>query len=460
MLAKSWGEMGNDRIRYLVFSKGRWRWQPTNAMREHGFKTIKLSKGGPSFDANGYPAASIADKNRAVGLNADWDAARLGLPVQRPADALTKYPSGSVGDGYQRAMALRKAARVAAGKVWTVEQEKRDDWPRAWRWLEPEFGDCDPRTIEPEHFLSINERTGEARGLAAKVEREVSITERHRTVKVWRSLWKRMAAMKYCDATADPSKAFANKAPDPRQAIWARREVLKLVQVAWRNGFYGLAACMAVAWDSMFSPVDARTLTPAQCGGDIDGLIFSIGRAKTGKAAAGTLTQWSQAILLAYLQNFGADIIETSPLFRTRGGKPIGRKGETGKWGGDHGGGAHILPAPYTKNSLVNDFDKVRTLAFGLDEARQLSDMRRSGAVEGDTGGSTVEDQSNKMANTVKNNARLRKTYNPVNVPSVRRFDEARAKGAKILEQKPDKSISAPALEILLQKRKPAKSLK
>ena len=68
MLAKSWGEMGNDRIRYLVFSKGRWRWQPTNAMREHGFKTIKLSKGGPSFDANGYPAASIPDKNRAVGL--------------------------------------------------------------------------------------------------------------------------------------------------------------------------------------------------------------------------------------------------------------------------------------------------------------------------------------------------------------------------------------------------------
>jgi hypothetical protein len=54
MLAKSWGEMGNDRIRYLVFSKRRWRWQPTNAMREHCFKTIKLSKGGPDYDANGY----------------------------------------------------------------------------------------------------------------------------------------------------------------------------------------------------------------------------------------------------------------------------------------------------------------------------------------------------------------------------------------------------------------------
>jgi hypothetical protein len=89
--------MGNDRIRYLVFSKGRWRWQPTNAMREHGFKTIKLSKGGPAFDRNGYPAASIVDKNRAVALNADWDAARLGLPVQKAAGASAKYPPGKCG---------------------------------------------------------------------------------------------------------------------------------------------------------------------------------------------------------------------------------------------------------------------------------------------------------------------------------------------------------------------------
>jgi hypothetical protein len=449
MLGKSWGEMGNDRIRYLVFSKGRWRWQPTAAIREHGFKTIKLSKGGPAFDANGYPAASIADKSRAVALNAEWDAARLGLPVEKHAGASVKYPTGSVGDGYQRAMALRKAARVAGGKAWTVEQEKRDDWPRAWRWLEPEFGDCDPRTIEPEHFLSIDRRTGEAKGLAVRIEREVSITERHRVIKVWRSLWKRMSAMKYCDAAADPAKAFMNGAPEPRQAIWARREVLKLAQVAWRNDFRGLAACMAVAWDSMFSPVDARTLTPGQCKGDIGGLFFSIGRAKTGKAAAGTLTPWSQAILLEYVRTFGADILADAPIFRTRG-----RMRQPGK------GGKLWAPRPYTKNSLVNDFDIVRKLAFGKAETRKLSDMRRSGAVEGDTGGSTVEDQSNKMANTVNRNARLRKTYTPVNVPSIRRFDEARAIGAKILEQKPDESISGPVLEILLQKRNSAKPLK
>ena len=49
--------------------------------------------------------------------------------------------------------------------------------------------------------------------------------------------------------------------------------------------------------------------------------------------------------------------------------------------------------------------------------------------------------KSNKLANTVDTNKRLRQTYSPVNTASVRRFDEARVKGAKLLEQKEEKSI-------------------
>jgi hypothetical protein len=113
----------------------------------------------------------------------------------------------------------------------------------------------------------------------------------------------------------------------------------------------------------------------------------------------------------------------------------VSRDGATGRWGDDHGGGRHVSPRPYSKSSLNQDFATVRELAFGKDEKRQLQDMRRSGAVEGDAGGGSVEDQSNKMANTVDRNKRLRQTYNPVNVASARRFDEARAKGAKKLEQ-------------------------
>ena len=68
----------------------------------------------------------------------------------------------------------------------------------------------------------------------------MSITERHMVIKVWRALWKKMAAMKYCDLAADPSKSFANTPPRPRDQIWLRREVLSLVRIAWRNEYYAL----------------------------------------------------------------------------------------------------------------------------------------------------------------------------------------------------------------------------
>jgi hypothetical protein len=365
----------------------------------------------------------------------------------------------SVSDGYQRAMALRKAQRVASGIIWSKEQEKRDSWPRAWKWLE-RFGDCDPRTIEPEHFLRIDAVTGKPKGLVAEIEAKVSVTERHMVIKVWRALWKKMAGMKYCDLGADPSKTFTNTPPKPRDQVWYRREVRKLVQVAWRHEFYGLASLMAVAWDSQLSPIDNRSLSLSQARSDDAGIYFAVDRAKTGKAAVATLSPWSQAILVAYLNAFGADLLDTTPLFWTRGGRPVSRDGATGQWGGDHGGGRHIPARPYTKSSLNQDFRKVRELAFGKDEKRQLQDMRRSGAVEGDAGGGSVEDQANKMANTVDSNKQLRKTYNPVNRASVQRFDEARAKGAKILEQRAAKSVTAPPLVTLLEQRRNAKCLK
>jgi hypothetical protein len=74
--------------------------------------------------------------------------------------------------------------------------------------------------------------------------------------------------------------------------------------------------------------------------------------------------------------------------------------------------------------------------------------------VEGDAGGGSVEDQSNKMANTVDTNKRLRRTYNPVNVVSVRRFDEARVVGAKKLEaaeQRAAESVTLASLVTLLK---------
>ncbi len=118
-------------------------------------------------------------------------------------------------------------------------------------------------------------------------------------------------------------------------------------------GYHGLAACMAVGWDSMLSPVDARTLTPSQCSYDAVGVMFVLDRAKTGRGAAATLSRWSLAILTAYVKKLGVELAPNAPIFRNRSG------------------------APYSKDTLGDDFRDVRE-AINSEEKRQLADMRRS----------------------------------------------------------------------------------
>jgi hypothetical protein len=147
--------MGADKIRHVLFLKNAWRWRPTAKMRAKGFKMITL---GPVLDATARARALAAKKQ--------WDHLRRGIDAT--GEPIKMYPHGSVGEGYQRALKLRDAERVAKGKTQTKEQENRDDWPRAWKWLEPMFADLDPKTIPPEFFLSVDPSTGKPKGLVRR----------------------------------------------------------------------------------------------------------------------------------------------------------------------------------------------------------------------------------------------------------------------------------------------------
>lgn len=395
--------------------------EPTE-MAKAGFKLVDCGEDGPE-------AWAVAKR-----WNDKWDEYRRGQAVDIAAAVSStvaeRWPEGSVGDGYQRALNIRDAERAKNGIVLSREQKSRDDWPRAWKHLRL-FGDCDPKTITPEMFLSIDPATGAVSGLLAEIEAGWSVTERHRSVKVWRALWKKMATFGYCadvhGERKDPSLLVANSPPQPRQDVWMRAEVLKRVQVAWRSGYKGLAACIAVAWDSMLSPVDARTLTLGQLEQSAAGhTYFDVDRAKTGKAAAATLSQWSLALLTCYvaeLKREGVELLPAAPIFRTPGTEP-GPKG-----------GRRWAPQPYSKDLLSKHFREAVRAKIDKTDSRQIQDMRRSGAVEGFAGGATASDTSQKMANTLFASARLQKTYTPVNVASVLRFDEARAQGAKELRK-------------------------
>jgi len=362
-------------------------------MKQAGFGDRSLGK------------AELAAMQEAIKFNAEWDKYRFGEYKQ---PSVMVYPPGSLGAAYNRAIALREAERKSKGITWTRQQKARDDWPRAWRWLGPAFGDYDPLAILSEDLLALR----------TKVAERVSESEAFRVIKVFRALWAKLTPLGHTvPPDSDPSLAFANSAPGPRQQVWSHRDVARLVQGAWRHGYFGLAALLAVAWDTMLSPIDVRTLTVGQRRNDGHGSFFDLKRAKTGRAAAGTLSRWSEAILDEYLGKLGLELHTAAPIFWTRGGRSTAK------------GGRPRHPRPYTSDRLGIDFRHVRTLVFGPADERQIQDMRRSGAVEAVRGNAAPTKLSAKMANTIGTSNRLHRTYVPVDVSTVRDVDDARAHG-------------------------------
>jgi len=217
-----------------------------------------------------------------------------------------------------------------------------------------------------------------------------------------------MAAMKLCEKDADPFRIIRNTAPKGREATWRPGEIARIAKRSWREGFHGLAALLAVSWDTQFSPGDCRMLTPAQRCRDARGEFFDASRGKTGKDAIGTLTRRASRVLNAYLTQLGVEIHADAPIFRNRSGKP------------------------YSSDTLGDDFRVIRSLVFPGDK-RQILDIRRSGAVEAIAGEVDPGALAAKMANTIDHSRHLQETYLPKRAATVRLADEARRRGRKLL---------------------------
>jgi hypothetical protein len=233
---------------------------------------------------------------------------------------------------------------------------------------------------------------------------KIGVREAHRAMKIWRALWRVAGSMKYCDKDEDPSLGIRRKTPIARSDIWHEGEAVRLVKEAWRSGYRGLAAAMAVSWDTQLSPVDVRGLTAAQRAKDSQGAVFFQDRTKTGRAAAGTLSRRAEHLLDAYLTALGVELHADAPLFRNRSGRP------------------------YSKDTLGDDFRTIRRIVFP-DDKRTLMDFRRSGAVEALAGDVDPAALAAKMANSIDQSKDLQRTYLPVDSAVVRLADDARLVG-------------------------------
>jgi hypothetical protein len=382
------GFMGKVKIPYYTVIAGRGYWRPTPKMRLLGFEIVRC---GP----DGLDAWALAAE-----WNKRWQAVRkreapaLVNLDQLPRDegeAARRYPPGSVGAAFQvyiRTPEWAARAYLTREKIW---------WP-AWFRIRDMWGDVAPDTITFEMMskwrAAIDKKHG--RGVA------------HKTLRVWRTFWKIMLGMKVA-RTADPSLGIRNLAPAPRWQRWSEGETVRLVKAAWRHGYKGLACIIAVAWDTQFSPVDVRTLAARHrvtLGGR---LVFDRqvdGRAKTGRAAIGTVSPRTERLVEAYLQTLAIELHPEAILFRTRTG------------------------AAYGREPLAHDFAHLRSLAYPGDK-RRLMDMRRSGVVEAVAGDAGPMGLAAKLANSIGRSNTLHKTYAPIDIEAVRNTDTARLKGRR-----------------------------
>ncbi len=199
-------------------------------------------------------------------------------------------------------------------------------------------------------------------------------------MKIWRALWQVAGATQYCSPDTDPGFAIRRETPKGRSATWEEGEAVRFVMEAWRRGYRGLVCIIAIAYAARFAPVDARSLRLEESRDNGTKLWSATDRAKTGRDALATLSKRIQALVRAYVSTCPATVLPEVPVFVTRRG------------------------AAYTKNSLAKDFRDIRKLQFPGD-TRQLQDMRRTGAVEAQSGGADPSIISQKMANTVASSA-------------------------------------------------------
>jgi hypothetical protein len=302
------------------------------------------------------------------------------------AEELTVYPPRSLGDAFRR---YRRTDEWATGK----KPRTREDWWRAWRQIKPIFGDVAPHTVSLEDI----------RAWRKEIECRISLREAHRCLKIWRAMWKVSAALGYCVRDADPSLGVRNKAAPGRNLQWTEGEVVRVAKRAWRMGYHGLAAVIAVAWDTQLSPGDVRVLRASQLARGTEGEAFFTERSKTGTLVGGILSVRSMTVLSAYLEKLGVELHGDAYIFRNRSG------------------------APYSSDTLGDDFRDVRAAEFGPLERRTIGhDFRRTGAGEAIAGGAKAEELSHAMGNTLSASNALFATYVPVNQATLRTVLEAR----------------------------------
>jgi len=371
----------NERAYFELGSK---RAKEAGWIRDDGSykSSIPLGRVGPAAEAHALELYHAYLSASSVGT---------GLTAQPKSE----YTEGSLGrffDQYRRSAAWeRKMART------------RDDYVRAWPTIADRFGNTDVRKINAarsedfHHELRNRERDG-----------TLSSSQRYRILKIWRAL---LGALECADLVSKaPIGGVSNPQPPGRREFWVFSEITTLIKKATEMGFHGMSLAIWIAWETLYSPVDVRSLSTSQLRTDPDGAYFDQNRAKTGKESLAPISDPLRDAIRKYLDELDMSVAPDAPFLRQRNGN-----------------------AYRSKDTFSDDFRSVRKIAFPGDR-RQFRDIRRSGNIEADLGGATREERGSILANNIATNRFLENTYTPETVTKNRQIAKKRELGRQCLQ--------------------------
>lgn len=369
------------RLRYTVRKRGKLFWQPTLEMKALGFEPKALGDDGPDAQAE------------ALKLAAAWDKARAEI------DRVSNYPIGSFGAFWDR---LRGSKRDPSNWWRKKSPRTREDYERAWRHIDDWRPSASSSTLS--HTLVNRITTELCEAFDAHLAANLSARERWRTVKALKILLND-AVVRLRLGYESPAANLVNAQPKGRVAIWLGFEIEDMAAGAAIAGFEGMSLAIETAWETMFSPVDVRTLRPCQIKRDASGWYATGRRAKTGAEFFAAISDGLAARLSSYIEAQDRAEVDDTPIFRQRDGLPY-----------------------RNKDTFAGDFRNVRSFMFPGD-TRQLLDIRRSANVEADAAGADKVTMGELLANGLADSRFLEETYTPPTVAKAREVAAQRVAG-------------------------------
>lgn len=326
-----------------------------------------------------------------------------------PAPEAHEYPGDSLGAWFHAWTHVNE--RGEGFHDWLSKGERaREDYARAWKHLGPALA------RRPIHKITPNEFAGHQR----QWEKDLSGSERFRTVKCARAIFKAAELHGILAKGASPATVLPNPMPKGRAAYFHALDIYEYALEALAAGKRGLSLIILVAWEGAQAPVDIRTITLDMYHRSPEGRYIHRRRKKTEEKAPSeiyiALSEDTADMIDAYLAHLKDDLnIEltpNAPIFRKAGGRPYL----------DH-------------KALGQDFRRLR-LQYDPSDDRSLMDIRRSANLEMAVGGASDEQRAKILANTLDKNRFLEATYTPPTLALARKMSSTRADGRAHLRNK------------------------